>query len=355
MIDLPVAPGIEINLYLLVFLSLSAGMISGFVGVGGGFIMTPVLIIMGFPAQYAVGTGMLWVMGNSIIGTLRHRQLGNVDFKLGLLMIVFMMGGVELGVRVLNASIRAGMAETAVLAVSIAMLVLVGGSVFWESTRTRKKLDRALKETGKTGEMPGSTSQVALFSRVKIPPVISFPKSGVRISLWILVIIGILTGVLSGFIGVGGGFVIVPSLVYFFGVPSFIAVGTSLFQIIFPAAFGSARYTMDGSVIVFASFIMILGSSIGIFFGAQLSRYLRDITMRYALALTILVAVCGSILKVVTILAGKETPLLHSAMIAATFGGLAVITILIAVLFIAAVRHAGGKSTPIWTRSLIRD
>ena len=95
-------PGVEISLFLIIFLSLAAGVISGFVGVGGGFIMTPALIILGFPAQFAVGTSLIWIMGNSIIGTLRHRQLGNVDMKLGILMMVFTTGGVEMGVRVLN-------------------------------------------------------------------------------------------------------------------------------------------------------------------------------------------------------------------------------------------------------------
>jgi len=142
MLQLPMMPDIEISIALLGILSLASGVISGFVGVGGGFIMTPALIILGFPAQYAVGTGMLWVMGNSIIGTLRHRRLGNVDFKLGCVMIAFMMFGVELGIRALSAAINAGIAEASVLIVTICVLIMVGGSIFWESTRTKAILDK---------------------------------------------------------------------------------------------------------------------------------------------------------------------------------------------------------------------
>ena len=355
MISFSVLPELEISIFLLIFLSLAAGVISGFVGVGGGFIMTPALIIMGFPAQYAVGTGMLWVMGNSVIGTLRHRHLGNVDFKLGIIMIVFMMLGVELGVQALNMAIAAGMAETAVLAVTITALLLVGSSVFWESTRTKTRIDKKLKEQGKISTTKGAVTLVSIVSRIKIPPVITFQRSGTTISLWVLLVLGTVAGTLAGFIGVGGGFIIVPALVYVLGVPSFVAVGTSLFQIIFPAAFGAARYTLDGNIIIFAAFIMILGSSMGIYFGAQLTRYLSEVSMRYILASTILVAVLGSVLKVVVILSGSESPLLHTGMVAVTFGGLGLITVLIISLFVAARRRSGGKYIPAWTRSLVRE
>src|SRR4030043_1985829 len=306
MLQLPMIPDIEVSIVLLVVLSLTSGVISGFVGVGGGFIMTPALIILGFPAQYAVGTGMLWVVGNSIIGTLRHRRLGNVDFKLGSVMIVFMMFGVELGIRALSVAINAGIAEASVLIVTICVLILVGGSIFWESARTKARLDKRIRENNKTDERPGISFLTSALSRVNIPPILSFPRANVRISLWTLLIIGVIAGVLAGFIGVGGGFIIVPSLVYIFGVPSFIAVGTSLFQIIFPAAFGAARYTIEGNVAIFAAFIIILGSSAGIYFGSLLTRYLRDISMRYTLAITILIAVMGSIIKVITITSNSE-------------------------------------------------
>jgi uncharacterized protein len=354
MITSAMIPGVEINLYLLVFLSVAAGVISGFVGIGGGFIMTPALVIMGFPAQFAVGTGMMWVLGNSIIGTLRHRRLGNVDFKLGMIMIVFMMCGVEIGIRSLRAAINAGMADTAVLVVTICALCLVGGFVFWESTTSKANFDKMIKERVNIPTNCNTGFLVSLCSRITVPPVISCPKSDVRVSLWILAVIGLVTGTLSGFIGVGGGFIIVPALVYLLGVPSFIAVGTSLFQIGFPAAFGAVRYTMDGNVIIFITFIMILGSSIGILFGAQLTKYLRDFAVKYILSSTMLVSVLGSILKILSITTGSESDWLNNGMTVVTFGGLAIILCLISGLFIIAMRNKRGKHIPAWTQAFVK-
>ena len=95
-------PGVDINVFLLIFICLGAGILSGFAGVGGAFIVMPALIILGFPANFAVGTSLTWVMGNSIVGAFRHGKLGNVDMQLGLVMIVATMSGVEVGVRIVN-------------------------------------------------------------------------------------------------------------------------------------------------------------------------------------------------------------------------------------------------------------
>jgi uncharacterized membrane protein YfcA len=353
MITLHMIPGAEINLFLIIFLSLAAGVISGFVGVGGGFIMTPALIILGFPAQFAVGTSLIWVMGNSIIGTLRHRQLGNVDIKLGILLMVFTTGGVEIGVRVLNWTRDLGLADTAVLITSICILLTVGGYTFWESARTKAKLDNMARGQEKSSAAPDLAPVSSAVQRLKIPPVIYFSKSEVKISLWVLLVIGLVAGILAGFIGVGGGFIIVPSLIYLVGVPSFTAVGTSLCQIIFPAMFGSIRHTLSGNVIIFAAFIMLLGSSAGIYFGALATRYLREVSMRYILASTILVAVAGSILKLINIFSESTVSWLDLAMSVVTFGGLGLVTVMVIGLFVAAIYHQNGKRVPAWLESLV--
>jgi hypothetical protein len=212
-----------------------------------------------------------------------------------------------------------------------------------------------IRENNETDESPRISFITSALTRVTIPPIIHFTRANVRISLWILMLIGVTAGILAGFIGVGGGFIIVPSLVYIFGVPSFIAVGTSLFQIIFPAAFGAARYSMDGNVVIVAAFIMILGSSIGVYFGSLLTRYLRDIAMRYTLAITIFIAVMGSIIKVITIISSSEVAGLKYAMIVITFGGLTLIVLALVGLFIAAIRRKNGKHIPLWIQSLIKD
>ena len=346
-------PGTEINLLFLVFLGLAIGIVSGFVGVGGGFIMTPSLIILGFPANLAVGTSLAWVMGNSIIGTLRHRQLGNVDMKLGTLMTVCMVGGVEIGVRFLNRARDTGLADTAVLTVSMCCLLLVGGYIFWESSRTKAKLDNTSVSKEKLPADVGAFSIATRVQGIKIPPMIHFAKSRVTISLWLLIGIGIFIGILAGFMGVGGGFIMVPSLIYLIGLPSFMAVGTDLFQIIFSAAFGSVRHTMSGNVIIFAAFIMILGSSIGTQFGALATRYLRGIAMRYVLAATILVAFLGSTLELINILSESAISWLQTAGVVVTLSGLGVIIAILVGLFVAAVRYRNSLNIPRWIESLV--
>jgi len=353
MITFPMMPGIEINIFLLVFLGFAIGVVSGFVGVGGGFLMTPALIILGFPAHLAVGTSLAWVMGNSIVGTLRHRQLGNVDMKLGLWMMVGTMSGVEIGVRVLNWTRNMGVADEAVLSVSICMLLIIGGYTFWETRQAKAKLDDMIRRKEKLPPTMRAASISARLQRIKIPPMIHFAKSRVTISLWLLLAIGFFTGILAGFIGVGGGIIMVPSLIYLIGLPSFMAVGTDIFQIIFSATFGSIRHTMSGNVIIFAAFIMILGSSIGIQFGVLVTRYVREISMRYVFASSILVAVLGSILKLINILSESAITWLQTGVVAVTFGGLGLIMIMIASLFITAIRYRSGRHIPTWVESLV--
>ena len=353
MITFPMIPGIEINLFLLVLLGLALGVVSGFVGVGGGFLMTPALIIVAFTAHFAVGTSLAWVMGNSIVGTLRHRQLGNVDMKLGMLMIVGTVGGVEVGVRILNWTRNMGLADEAVLSVSICMLLIIGGYTFWETRQAKAKLDDMIRRKEKLPPTMRATSISARLQQIKIPPMIHFAKSRVTISLWLLLVIGFFTGILAGFIGVGGGFIMVPSLVYLIGLPSFMAVGTSIFQIIFPAAYGCVRHTMSGNVIIFAAFIMIIGSSIGIQFGASVTRYVRGISMRYILASSILISVLGSILKLIDILSEGIITWLQTVVVAVTFGGLGLIMVMIVGLFVMAKQYRKGRHVPSWAESLL--
>lgn len=347
------AIGIEINIFLLVFLGLAVGIVSGFVGVGGGFLVTPVLIILGFPAHFAVGTSLTWIVGNSIIGTLRHRQLGNVDMKLGALMVVGTMCGVEVGVRVLNWTRNMGLADEAVLSVSICMLLIIGVYTFWETRRRKAELDDMLRRKEK---LPPDVREVSISSklqRINIPPMIHFAKSRVTISLWLILAVGLFTGILAGFIGVGGGIIMVPFLVYLIGLPSFMAVGTDIFQVIFSAAYGCIRHTMSGNVIIFAAFIMILGSCIGVQFGTLVTRYVRGISMRYILAASILVCVLGSILKLLDIFLKLPGTWLQTGSIVVTFGGMGLVVAMIAGLFIAAIRYRKGRHIPTWVESLV--
>jgi len=149
MIPLHMVSGLEINIFLLVFLGLAVGIVSGFIGVGGGFLITPALIIVGFPASFAVGTSLAWVTGSALMGTLRHRQLGNIDLGLGICMIVGTMCGVEGGVRILNQVKEIGLAEHAVLSTSIGILLVIGIYTLREANKRKAALDIMVRKREK--------------------------------------------------------------------------------------------------------------------------------------------------------------------------------------------------------------
>ena len=353
MITFSTMPGVDINLFLLIFVGFGAGILSGFAGVGGAFIVTPALVILGFPAHFAVGTSLAWVMGNSVVGAFRHRELGNVDMKLGLVILVAAMGGMEVGVRILNWTRDVGLADEAVLSTAIGVLLIVGSYTMWESIRRKRQLDKML-ERGE--ELPPAMRASPLSQKlqsVNIPPMLHFSKSQVTISLWIILAIGFFVGMLAGVMGVGGGFIMVPALVYVVGLPSFMAVGTDLFQIIFSAAYGSIRHAMSGNVIIFAAFIMVIASSIGVPFGVLVTRYVRCVSVRIILGISILLFAVGTILKLSGILLGEAFAWLETAALAVTFSGLGLTLIMILGLCIVALRYRRGGHIPTWMESLV--
>jgi len=353
MIVSPLIPGVDVNLFLLIFIGIGAGILSGFTGVGGAFIVMPALIILGLPANLAVGTSLTWVMGNSVIGAFRHRRLGNVDIKLGLVLLVAAMSGVEVGVRTINWVRDIGLADEAVLFISICLLMVVGIYTLLECVRRKRHLDEVLEKGEEPPPAMMATSLSQKLQSIKLPPMINFTKSGISISLWILLAIGLSIGIMIGILGVGGGFIMVPVFVYLLGLSSFMAVGTSLFQIIFSAAYGCIRHTMSGNVLIFASLIMLIASSLGVQFGALVTRYVRGLSARFVLGISILITAMGAILKLLNILLEKGTDLLEIGSLVVTFSGMGLAVMMILVLFIVAIRYRRGQYIPTWAESLV--
>ncbi len=354
MISFPMIPGVELNLLLLIFLGFAVGVIKGFVGVGGGFLVTPALIIIGLPASFAAGTSLMWVVGSSIIGSLRHRELGNIDLKLGGIILVSAMAGVELGVRLLNRVRDVGVAEEVVLGLSIVILSVVGAYMLYESLMRKAELDR-MRRAGEKLPPPvaGLTSISQKLQKLNIPPMIHLKKSKITVSLWLIVVIGVFTGILAGLMGVGGGFIMVPSLVYLLGISSFVAVGTDMFQIIFSGLYGAVRHTMSGNVEIFTAFIMILASSVGVQLGALVTRYARGVSMRFTLGIAIFFAVIGSILKLLSFILPTDIVWLSTTSVIITFGGAGLVLVFILWLFITGVSYQRGRQVPDWAVSLV--
>ena len=353
MIEFSALPGVEISVFLLVFIGLGAGIISGFAGIGGAFIVTPALIILGFPASYAVGTSLAWVAGNSAIAALGHGRLGNVDVKLGMVLMTATMVGMEVGVRILNRVRDLGLADEIVLSAATFMLLIVGSYTVLESFRRKRQLDRMLGSNRTSPPAKGLTLLAQKVQRLNIPPMLHFSKSGVTISLWLLLGSGFLVGTLAGVIGVGGGFIMVPTLVYAVGLQSFMAVGTDLFQIIFTAGYGSIRYTMGGNVVIFAALIMLIASSIGVQYGVLVTRYVRGVSVRMILGISILLFALGTILKLAGLLLGETATWLNAVSTSVTFTSLGLTVIMIVGLFITAIRQRRGRSVPTWMLSLL--
>ena len=343
----------DINIFFIVFLALGVGIISGFAGVGGGFFVTPGLIIIGFPANIAVGTSLTWIAGNSIIGVLRHRRLGNVDTKLGLVTILPAMGGMEVGVRILNRATNMGVADETVLLISICVLLIVGVYTLRESIIRKRQLDKMLPRQGEESPTIQGKGIAHRIQNIKIPPALYFAKSGVTVSLWIILAIGFTAGVLAGVIGVGGGFIMVPSLIYLVGLPSFTAVGTDLFQIIFSATYGGIRHSMNGNVVIFAAFIMLLASFLGVQFGALVTRYVRGLSVRYLLGVAVVIVAVGAAFKLLGILSEKPFGRLDIWSVAVIFGGLSLMVIMVITLFVLALRYRRGQRIPVWAETFM--
>jgi len=284
---LPVA-GVEVNVLLLVLLGAVIGFMSGMFGVGGGFLLTPAMyIFFHIPYEVAIGSSLAQMIGTSASGVFRHRKLGNIDYKLGLVLVCVVAFGVETGARIVELLERVGtihvfsrQIEAIDFYVSLAYIVLlaaVGTSMFVESRK-------ALKRPARAGKVDSAFARH--IKKIKIPPLVSFPKSGVHdVSVWVIVGIAFCVGTLSGLLGVGGGFVMVPALIYLIGVPTTVAVGTGLFQTMFASLFGTISHYQKGNVDLTLAAAILAGSVVAAQFGAIATKKLRGANIRWAFSL----------------------------------------------------------------------
>ncbi len=292
-IHLPVA-GIEFSAVLLVLIGFCVGVLGGFFGVGGGWMITPALNIFGFHMAFAIGTPLANIFGQSIGAVRKHHRMGNIDWKLGLVSIVTSVFGVEIGSRVIIAMEKAGDVGVIVRWCYIFLLSVLGVYMMYDYFVIHPRLVKLAEDEAANGARSG-TARVMTISdklhRINIPPMISFPASGVEgVSLWVILIVFLVTGFLSGFMGVGGGFIILPVLVYLIGLPTTIAVGTSLVTVLFTAAYGCFTYALKGRVEVLAAFIMLIGASVGAQIGATAVKYIKGYGIRLLFAIMVILA-----------------------------------------------------------------
>jgi uncharacterized membrane protein YfcA len=250
-------------LALFVGFGLVVGILFGFFGMGGSFLVTPALLMLEYPATVAVGSGMAFVFGTAVIATLKHHDLGQVDYKLGVIMIT----GTTLGIETGRASVY--YLESLGLAggiISVAYVVLLGG-VGAMVTRDALAGDDGGGIDHEAADKDLSEYEIPEVARtiqetVRIPPMVTL-RGDVRVSAWVITAVAFATGLLSGFLGVGGGFIRMPAMMYAIGVPVPVAVGTDLFEIVFSGGLGSYLYGQGGGVDLGIVVPLLLGSALG--------------------------------------------------------------------------------------------
>jgi uncharacterized membrane protein YfcA len=291
-ITLPVA-GIEFNVLLLIVIGFCVGVLGGFFGVGGAWIVTPALNIFGFHMAYAIGTDLAHIFGKSIVATKKHSKMGNVDWKLGLISIIASVLGVELGSQLIMLLEKTGDVGSIVRWSYIVLLLGLSMFMMYDYFIVRpSQTDTAIMDGTKvSAKIKKRKKKIPLSKRlhkIKIPPMISFPASGIEsVSLWIVLLIFFVTGFLSGFMGVGGGFIRMPALVYLIGCPTAIAVGTDLMSVLFSGAYGCLTYALKGRVEIIAAVFMLFGASIGAQLGVTAVKYIRGYGIRLLFAIMI--------------------------------------------------------------------
>ncbi len=265
---------------LLALFGLLIGALGGFFGVGGGFLMVPMLnVVFGVPYNIAVGSDLGQMCGMSTAATVRHMRFGNIDFKLGLLMIVGTATGVEVGAQILELLKHVGSVslfgrpiDTMTLVMSLvyaALLIFLGQAMIRESLRTMRRTAGQI-QAGSEAQASGS---VLRLRTVRLRPMVSLPASGIEsVSLWVILGIGFATGLLSGMLGVGGGFIRMPALVYILGCPTVVAVGTDLFEIMFSSGYGVMTHAFKGNVHLVLVLALLVGTTVGAQLGASYTR-----------------------------------------------------------------------------------
>lgn len=288
-IYLPVV-GIQFNLLFLILIGFCVGVIAGFFGEGGGWFVTPALNIFGFPIAYAIGTCLANIFGQSLGALKKHHKMGNVDWKLGLITVIVSIIGFESGSRVVMALEKSGHAGIIIRWCYVVFLAGLGSFMFYDYFVLQKKQIQE-EDYSYNNDKPKRNKIAEKLYDIKIPPMISFPTSQIEsVSIWVIIIIFLFTGFFSGLLGIGGGFIILPSLIYLIGLPTAMAVGTTLITVFFSSSYGCFIYAINGRTEIVAAFILLIGASIGAQIGASAIKYTKGYGIRLLFAIMIVFA-----------------------------------------------------------------
>lgn len=273
---LPIAE-MSLNVFLLLGLGGVTGILSGMFGVGGGFLMTPLLIFIGVPPAVSVSTVANQIIASSVSGFMAHWRRGNVDFKMGTYLLMGGMVGSTLGVALFRWLKQIGYIDLFISVLYVAFLGIVGAMMAGESIRTILKVAKKVAHDEKT----------PLASRLPIK--VDFPKSKLHISVIMPMVIGLFVGVMVSLMGIGGGFFLIPAMIYLLGMPTAVVIGTSLFQIIFITANVTLLQAITTQTVdVMLAFLLLIGSVVGAQIGSRVGAKLPAEYLRALLAALVL-------------------------------------------------------------------
>lgn len=283
----------------LVIIGVGVGIIGGFFGMGGAWMVTPGLNILGFPMAFAIGTDIAHMAGKSLISTMRHGKFGNVDYRLGVIMIFGTVAGFELGAQMIMWLERIGKVELYVRWLYVVLLICIAWMVFGDVAKIKRK-DREAKAAGKAvDKLSTGIEWHKTLHKIKIPPMIHFKQGGFTCTAWLPIFISFLTGWLAGILGIGGGLIRMPSLIYFVGCPTHIAVGTDLFEVMISGLYGAGTYTYKGRTELVAAFIMLIGAAVGAQVGTVATKYIKGYGIRIAFGIAVIGCCISIILKLI--------------------------------------------------------
>ena len=279
-IYLPIAE-MSVNVFVLLAMGAAVGFLSGMFGVGGGFLITPLLIFYNIPPAIAVATGANQVIASSFSGALAHFKRGTLDVKLGTVLLLGGIAGSSVGAYVFALLRRLGQLDLFISIFYVVFLGIVGGLMLVESVNAiRKARGGAVQPIKKSGQHNWIH---------RLPLKMRFRTSKLFVSVIPVIAIGVGIGFLAAIMGVGGGFIMVPALIYLLKVPTNVVVGTSLFQIIFTAAFTTIVHsTANQTVDVILAFLLMVGGVAGAQYGAKVGQKLRGEQLRALLAMLVL-------------------------------------------------------------------
>jgi Predicted permeases len=297
----------------LVVLGLGVGIIGGFFGMGGAWMVTPGLNLLGFPMAFAIGTDIAHMAGKSLVSTLRHGKFGNVDYKLGIIMIFGTVAGFEVGAQMVMWLERLGNVTVVVRWIYVVLLAFIAWMVFYDMYKRIQK-DKANKAAGKdVSSMSTGVTWADSLQKFKVPPMVHLKVAGIYCSFWLPVFVSFLTGWLAGILGIGGGLIRMPALIYFIGCPTHVAVGTDLFEVMISGLYGAGTYTYKGRTELVAAIIMLVGASVGAQIGAVATKYVKGYGIRVAFGLCVIGCLVSILMRLVQPYVPSWTTFLNTA------------------------------------------